>query len=103
NNRILVGETAGTSPERQYAIGGANPLSGITVIESEYVALGAWYLVPKIGQRRPVLELARLVGHEAPELRINSPLNGVGLDGSRVGEFAGGFDNDTIDLRVRQV
>lgn len=103
NNRILVGETVGTGPEYQFATGGANPLSGITVIESEYVALGSWYLVPKIGQRRPVLELARLVGHEAPDLRINSPLNGVGLDGSRVGEFAGGFDNDTIDLRVRQV
>lgn len=103
NNQILTGTESGTTPALSFSVGGYNPLSGITVIESEYVTGSAWYLLPKTGQRRPVLELARLVGHEAPELRINSPLNGVGIDGSRVGEFAGGFDNDTIDLRVRQV
>lgn len=103
NNTLLGSVTTGTDPRLEFSTNGYNPLTSITVIESEYVSGPAWYLLPKPGQRRPVLELARLVGHEAPELRINSPLNGVGLNGSRVGEFAGGFDNDTIDLRVRQV
>ena len=102
NNTLLTTVTTGTSPELQFSTGGYNPLASISVIESEYVSGSAWYLVPKPGQRRPVLELAALTGHEAPELRI-STLTGTALGGSALGPYSGGFDNDTIDLRVRQV
>ena len=101
NNVILAATTKGSDPSRVFSPNGYNPLSGITVIESEYVSGTAWYLVPKPGQRRPVLELGTLVGNETPELRIqNATGNYVG--GSSVSPFEGSFDNDSIDFRVRQ-
>lgn len=102
NNLLLVDTKVGTNPVQTFASGGYNPLSGITVIESEYVSGAAWYLVPKPGQRRPVLELASLVGNESPELRVYGA-TGSYLGGAQVGPFEGSFRNDTIDFRVRQV
>lgn len=102
NNQILTGTETGTNPALSFSVGGYNPLSGITVIESEYVTGSAWYLVPKPGQRRPVLELATLVGNEGPELRVNNA-TGSYLGGGNVGPFEGSFHNDTVDFRVRQV
>lgn len=102
NNMLLVDTKVGTNPVQSFNNAGYNPLSGITVIESEYVTGAAWYLVPKPGQRRPILELGALIGHESPELRISNA-QGSYLGGSAIGPYEGSFDNDSIDLRVRQV
>lgn len=102
NNQVLVGTKKGTDPVLEFSTNGYNPLSGITVIESEYVSGAAWYLLPKTGQRRPVLELATLVGNEGPELRVENA-TGSYLGGGNVGPFEGSFRNDTVDFRVRQV
>ena len=102
NNLILADVKKGSDPQSTFNVTGYNPLSGITVIESEYVTGSAWYLLPKTGQRRPVLELATLVGHEGPELRVENA-TGSYLGGSNGGPFEGSFRNDTVDFRVRQV
>ena len=102
NNMLLLDTKVGTNPAQTFGNAGYNPLSGITVIESEYVTGAAWYLLPKPGQRRPVLELGRLIGQEAPELRVAN-FTGTALTGNSVGPFSGSFDNDSIDFRVRQV
>lgn len=78
-----------------------NVLNSITVIESQYVTGTNWYLIPKPGTvRRPVLELGRLRGESAPELRVND-LTGNYAGGAKVAPFEGSFDNDTIDMRLR--
>src|SRR5690606_36028328 len=73
----------------------------ITVVESEYVTGTAWYVVPKPGGlRRPVLELGRLRGNEAPRLFVKSDTaNPVG--NSSVSPFLGGFDNSAVDIKIR--
>lgn len=103
NNTLLVSTAVGTAPEVQtFSPNGYNPLTNITVIESEYVVGAAWYLVPKPGQRRPVLELGSLIGHETPELRINNA-QGTFVGGGAISPYEGDFQNDAVDLRVRQV
>lgn len=85
------------------SVNGYNPLAGITVVESEYVTGTNWYLIPKKGTtRRPVLELGKLTGHEAPELRISN-VTGTYVGGGTVSPYEGSFDTDQIDFRVRQV
>lgn len=82
---------------------GYNPLSDITVIESEYVTGDAWYLVPVPGAtRRPVLERLQLIGHEAPELRVQN-LTGNYVSGGAVSPFEGDFDTDSAEFRIRLI
>ena len=102
NNMLLVDTKVGTNPVQSFNNAGYNPLSSITVIESEYIVGAAWYLIPKPGQRRPILELGALIGHEAPELRVSN-VQGTYLGGSAISPWEGSFDNDTVDLRCRQV
>jgi hypothetical protein len=103
HNTLLTGVQSGTAPTvLTFSTDGYNPLSDITVIESPYVTAPAWYLIPKKGQVRPILELGKLAGHEAPELRVNNA-TGNYLGGASVAPFEGSFSNDTVDLRVRQV
>jgi len=102
NNLVLVDTKVGTNPVLTFNNGAYNPLSGITVIESEYVSGPAWYLIPKPGQRRPILELGRLIGHESPELRVHNA-TGNYAGGGNIAPFEGSFDNDSVDFRVRQV
>lgn len=76
-----------------------NPGS-ITVIESEYVTGTAWYLTPKPGgYRRPFLELGRLRGHEAPQLRVKS--NSQPIAGSSVLHPFASFEHDDISFEIR--
>lgn len=84
--------------------GDRTALNGVTVIESPFVAAGDWFVLPKKGGvRRPVLELLRLRGYEAPELRANGN-TGVYVGSSAVVPFnQGSWDNDTIDYRIRYV
>lgn len=78
-------------------------IGNFEVIESTRVTGTAWYVLPKPGGlRRPVLELGRLRGYEAPELRVENA-SGVYLGGSAVSPFEGNFTNDTVDMRIRMV
>lgn len=83
-------------------INGYDPLAGITVIETPFVTGTQWYLVPKPGTTggRPVLELLRLAGHEAPEIRVEN-VTGTYLGGGNVPPFEGSFSNDTVTFRLR--
>lgn len=83
----------------------ADPLGRITgVIESEFVADGAWYLVPENGTtERPALIRVRLAGYTAPEVYVSN-FNGAPIAGAAsTNPFqAYSFDNDSIDLKLRQ-
>jgi hypothetical protein len=93
---IQDGSLAFTAP-------GYNPLSDITVLESEYVTGTNWYLVPVPGAtRRPVLERLQLIGHEAPELRVQN-LTGSYVGGGAVSPFEGDFDTDSAEFRIRLI
>lgn len=84
-----------------FTVNGYDPLTGITVIGSEFVAAGAWYLIPnQNAARRPILELLRLVGHEVPELRVSNN-TGTYVGAGAVSPFEGSFDNDSADFRLR--
>jgi len=89
------------SGSKTFTVNGYDPLTGITVIGSEFVAAGSWYLIPnQNAARRPILELLRLVGHELPELRVQGN-TGNYVGGGAVSPFEGSFDNDTADFRLR--
>lgn len=84
-------------------VNGYNPLANITVVGSEYVTGAAWYLVPKPGTtRRPIVERLQLVGHEAPELRVDNA-TGNYIGGGVVSPFEGSFSNDSATFRLRQI
>lgn len=86
-----------------YGPGDRSALNNISIVESSWVTGTNWYVLPKPGAvRRPVLELLRLRGYEAPELRIHGD-TGSYVGGSAVSPFEGNFDNDTIDYRIRYV
>ena len=86
-----------------YGPGDQSIFNNVSFVESSYVTGTNWYVLPKPGAvRRPVLELLRLRGYEAPELRIHGD-TGSYVGGSAVSPFEGNFDNDTIDYRIRYV
>lgn len=86
-----------------YGPGDRTALNNVTVVESTYVTGTNWYVLPKPGAiRRPVLELLRLRGYEAPELRVHGD-TGSYVGGAAVSPFEGNFDNDTVDYRIRYV
>jgi hypothetical protein len=86
-----------------YGPGDRSALNNISIVESSWVTGTNWYVLPKPGAvRRPVLELLRLRGYEAPELRIHGD-TGSYVGGSAVSPFEGNFDTDTIDYRIRYV
>jgi hypothetical protein len=75
-------------------------LGTVTVIESEYVTGTNWYLLPKPGGvRRPVLELGRLRGHEAPQLRVKA--NAQPVNGSSVLHPFASYEVDDISMEIR--
>jgi hypothetical protein len=97
----VVGPIGYEDGSANFLINGYNPLSGIEIVESEFITGTNWFLIPKANQaRRPVLELLRLVGHETPELRVQGN-TGTYEGGGAVSPFEGNFDNDTADFRLR--
>jgi len=98
----VPGSTGGT--ERSFTLNGYNPLATITdVVESEYIADNAWYLIPTPGSIRGnkrFIELGVLRGHEAPEIRTEN-VTGNYLGGGAVGPFEGSFATDSARLRGR--
>ena len=100
NNLSLTGLTDGALT---IGVTGYNPLSVVTPLETEYVTGTAWYLVPKPGAtRRPTIDRLSLIGHEAPELRVQN-LTGSYVGGGAVSPFEGDFDTDSASFRIREI
>jgi hypothetical protein len=79
-----------------------NPLTSITVIESQFVTGTNWYLIPKKGStRRPVIERLSLRAYGTPQLFVENR-TGNYLGGAVVSPFEGSFVNDCITLKLRQ-
>lgn len=82
-----------------------DPLNRITsVIESEFLTGDEWYLVPEKGTtERPALIKVQLAGYTAPEVYVSN-FNGApfagGASSSPFQAFS--FDNDSVDLKLRQ-
>ncbi len=80
-----------------------NTLGNVTVIESEWINDGDWFILPKPGAtRRPVIDYGYLVGHQDPEIRVENS-TGTILGGGGVTPFEGSFDNDSATFRLRQI
>lgn len=74
------------------------------VIESEFVADGAWYLVPEKGTTEiPALVRVQLAGYTMPEVYVSNWNGAPVLGGASNSPFqAYSFTNDSIDLKLRQ-
>ena len=86
----------------------ANPLKDLDVLSSDLISVvggeKAWVLLPKGGRAngKTVLAKTGMLGREAPELRIHNK-TGQMLGGGDVNPYEGSFDNDDIEVRVRQI
>ena len=86
-----------------YGPGDRSVFNGIDIVETSFLTGTNWIVLPKPGAvRRPVLELGRLRGYEAPELRVNND-TGTYVGGSAVSPFEGSWDADVLEYRVRYV
>ena len=73
------------------------------IITAGTVGQTAWFLAADPAQsERPAVELGFLQGHEEPQIAMKSP-NAVMVGGGDVNAFAGDFDTDSIEFRVRHV
>ena len=74
------------------------------VIESEFVADGHWYLVPESGTTEiPALVRVQLAGFTMPEIYVSNWNGAPVMGGASSNPFqAYSFDNDSIDLKLRQ-
>ena len=91
------------SGSNKLSVNGFNPFADVTVVETQYVTGNAWYILPKPGATsRPVLDRASLVGHEAPELRVEGQ-QGNYVGGGAVSPFEGSFTNDDARFRLRVI
>ena len=83
--------------------GDMSALAGLNIVETSFLSGTEWIVLPKPGGiRRPVLELLRLRGYEAPELRVQANAGNY-LGGGVVSPFEGDFEADEIAMRVRFV
>lgn len=101
-NQTLLGiETNGT-PNFVYQVnGGYNPLSNISVVETEWLTGTQWKLLPKPGgTRRPVVQRLILRGYASPQLFVENA-QGSYVGGSAVSPFEGSFDTDSVTLKLR--
>lgn len=86
----------------------ANPLKNLEVISSDLISIvggdKAWVLMPKGGRAngKTVLAKTGMMGREAPELRIHNA-TGKLLGGGDVNPYEGSFDNDDVEIRIRQI
>lgn len=86
----------------------ANPLKDLEVLSSDLISVvggeKAWVLLPKGGRAngKTVLAKTGMLGREAPELRIHNK-TGQMLGGGDVNPYEGSFDNDDVEIRIRQI
>lgn len=71
-------------------------------LNSHAKAATTWFVVPKPGSPRPALWLARLRGHETPDLRIKAD-TGQRIGGGDISALEGSFEIDDIQYRGRHV
>lgn len=63
----------------------------------------SWFLFADVaGGQRPALTLAKLRGHEAPELFMRDP-DAIRVGGGNVDPMQGSFDHDAIEYKLRHV
>lgn len=99
-NLGVVGAQAGVY---ELSVSNWSPVDDIEVFESEYVSGNEWFMTPKPGgSRRPLISDIKLIGHEAPEIRVHN-LTGNYQGGGPVSPFEGSFDTDTADFRIRMI
>jgi hypothetical protein len=102
NQTLATAQPSTTAPIYVYQVNGYDPLSSITVVESEWVTGTEWFLVPKVGAtRRPVLERLDLRQYPTPQLFVENHV-GIFVGGGAVSPFEGSFDADVITLKLRQ-
>lgn len=85
-----------------------NPLKDLEVVTSDLISVvggeTAWVLLPKGGRAngKTVLAKTGMLGREAPELRIHNK-TGQMIGGGDVNPYEGSFDNDDVEVRIRQI
>ena len=85
-----------------------NPLKDLEVVTSDLISVvggeKAWVLLPKGGRAngKTVLAKTGMLGREAPELRIHNK-TGQMIGGGDVNPYEGSFDNDDVEVRIRQI
>ena len=65
-------------------------------------AATTWFVLPKPGGPRPAVWLAKLRGHEAPDLRVKAD-TGQRIGGGDISALEGSFDIDDIQYRGRHI
>lgn len=65
-------------------------------------AATTWFLVPKPKSARPALWVAKLAGHEQPDLRVKAD-GGRKVGGGEVSAVEGSFEVDDIQFRGRHI
>lgn len=99
---LATAQPSTSAPLYVYDVNGYNPLSDVSVIESEWVTGTEWFLIPKPGStRRPIIDHLKLRGYEAPQLFVDNH-TGVFVGSASVSPFEGSFAADTITLKLRQ-
>lgn len=85
-----------------------NPLKDLEVVTSDLISVvggeKAWVLLPKGGRAngKTVLAKTGMLGREDPELRIHNK-TGQMIGGGDVNPYEGSFDNDDVEVRIRQI
>ena len=65
-------------------------------------AATTWFVLPKPGSPRPATWVARLRGHEAPDLRVKADA-GQRIGGGSISPLEGSFEIDDIQYRGRHI
>lgn len=94
-----------TDGSTSYEATGFIPLGNVEVVVTDWLPNSTqWFLVPSVGAAaRYGLARLTLAGEEAPEIRIANFTGSVYGGAASVSPFEGGFENDSIDFRVRTV
>ncbi|MDN4173924.1 hypothetical protein QWY28_13265 [Nocardioides sp. SOB77] len=87
-----------------------NELSGVSYVVEPMLdfvntnskAATTWFVVPKPRSTRPALWVAKLAGHEQPDLRVKAD-TGQRVGGGEISALEGSFEIDDIQYRGRHI
>ncbi len=71
-------------------------------VNTHAAAATTWFLVPKPKSTRPALWVAKLAGHEEPDLRVRAD-TGRKIGGGDISALEGSFEIDDIQYRGRHI
>jgi hypothetical protein len=71
-------------------------------LNTHAAAATTWFLVPKPRSTRPALWIAKLAGHEQPDLRVKAD-TGNKIGGGDISALEGSFEIDDIQYRGRHI